>query len=239
MKRIRYLTVRFDAHIDRHELTAFRGAIIQKVGREVDQFHNHAGETGFLYRYPAIQYKRIGQSPAIVCLEEGVDAIHALFGQPAWDIHLNDRPLTLRVADLRLHQYTLQAWEHTFAYTLTDWLALNSENYARFQSLSSDDDRFDLLERILRGNILSMAKGLGWHIDREVRVRIRDSGPLRWLHFKDQLLAGFTIEFSTNVFLPDYIGLGKGVSIGFGVVKAKRDKRQRTNDIQSENDEQQ
>lgn len=223
MKRIRYLTVRFDAQIDRQEISAFRGAIIEKVGREADQFHNHAGDSGFLYRYPAIQYKRIGQSPAIVCVEEGVDAIHSLFGQPAWDIQLNDRPLTLRVADLRLHQYTLQAWEHTFRFRIHDWLALNEANYARYQHTPSDIDRLELLERILTGNILSMAKGLDWHIDRDVRVRILRCSPLRWLRFKGQLLAGFDLDFATNVFLPDWIGLGKGVSIGFGVVHSIQD----------------
>lgn len=30
---------------------------------------------------------------------------------------------------------------------------------------------------------------------------------------------GFDIRFKSNVSLPDYIGLGKGVSIGFGMIK--------------------
>lgn len=225
MKRIRYLTVRFDAQIDRHELSAFRGAIIKKVGRQADHFHNHAGDTDYLYRYPTVQYKRIGRNPALICLEAGVDAVHQLFSQPVWDVTLNDRPLVSRVADLRLHQYTLQAWEHSFRFELRDWLALNEANYARYQHTPDEIDRLELLECILTGNILSMAKGLNWHIDRPVRVRITRLGPLRWLRFKDQLLAGFDLEFATNVFLPDWIGLGKGVSVGFGVVRRRRDER--------------
>ncbi len=223
--RIRYLTVRFDALIDRHELPAFRGAIANAVGPEFTLFHNHDDREpgGFIYRYPAIQYKRMGRNPLIVCVEAGVDEIHHLFQQPSWDIDLNGRPLTLAVADLRLHQYTLQAWETMFPFRLTDWLALNSANYARYQTLTTDADRTDLLERVLRGNILSMAKGLGWHIDREVRVRIRDASPMRLLRFKNQLLAGFDVDFTTNVFLPDWIGLGKGVSVGFGVVHSLKD----------------
>lgn len=228
MKRLRYLTIRFDARLDRHELPAFRGAIATAVGPAFTLFHNHdeRGPGGVVYRYPAIQYKRIGRDALIVCVDEGVDEIHQLFQQPNWELHLNGRPLTLTVADLRLNQYTLQAWEHSFRYELTDWLALNETNYARYQHTPALSDRIEMLERILTGNILSMAKGLGWHIDREVRVRITRLEPLRWLRYKGQRLAGFDLEFGTNVFLPDWIGLGKGVSIGFGVVRRKREDRE-------------
>jgi len=233
LKRIRFLTIRFDAEIDAHELTAFRGAIIAKAGTEHINFHNHLDTNQFQYRYPVIQYKRIGRNPAIICIDEGTDDIQQLFGQQSWDIQLGDRPLTLTVRDLRLHQYTLQAWEHSFRFQLRDWLALNETNYAHYQHTPDEIDRIELLERILTGNILSMAKGLDWHIDREVRVRITRLGPLRWLQFKGQLLAGFDVEFATNVFLPDWIGLGKGVSIGFGVVTRKREGGKQRNDNQS------
>ena len=227
MKRIRYLTIRFDARLDRHELPAFRGAIAEAVGPGHPLFHNHDDREpgGFVYRYPAIQYKRMGRNALIVCVEEGVDEIHQLFGKSTWDVDLNGRAITLAVADLRLNQYTLQAWETMFPFQLTDWLALNGPNYDRYQTLTTEADRLDLLERVLRGNILSMAKGLDWHIDREVRVRITALSPLRRQRYKGQLLSCFDAEFTTNVFLPDWIGLGKGVSIGFGVVKGMRKER--------------
>lgn len=223
MKRIRYLTVRFDTDLHDYELPAFRGAIVKLVGSEHTLFHNHLSTDQFLYRYPIIQYKQIGSNPAIICLDEGVDEIHHLFLQSSWKIDLNGRPLTLTVKDLRLSQYTLQAGEAMFPFKLTDWLALNSANYARYQTLTTEADRINLLERVLRGNILSMAKGLDWRIDQEVRVRILRCSPLCWLKFKGQLLVGFDVEFATNIFLPDWIGLGKGVSIGFGVVCSLQD----------------
>lgn len=228
MKRIRYLTVRFDAEIQHFEIPAFRGAIIAKIGAEYTNFHNHLDNGQLLYRYPVIQYKQIGRNPAMVCLEEGTDDIQQFFQQRTWDIRLGERPLTLAVKDLRLHQYTLQAWEHTFRFRINNWLALNEANYARYQSTPDDIDRLELLEKIMTGNILSMAKGLDWRIEREVRVRILRCSPLRWLRFKGQLLAGFDLDFATNVFLPDWIGLGKGVSVGFGVVMRERQDQKRT-----------
>jgi len=229
LKRIRYLTVRFDAEIQHYEIPAFRGAVVEKIGIEFPTFHNHLPDGQFLYRYPVIQYKQIGRNPAIICLEEGTDDIQQFFQQRTWDIRLGDRPLTLAVKNLRLHQYTLQAWEHTFRFTMHNWLALNETNYANYQATPDEINRLELLEKILTGNILSMAKGLDWRIDREVRVRILHCSPLRWLKFKGQLLAGFDLDFATNVFLPDWIGLGKGVSVGFGVVRRERQEHKRSN----------
>lgn len=222
LKRIRYLTIRFDTDLYEYELPAFRGAIAELAGREHPLFHNHLSSDQFLYRYPVIQYKRIGGNPAIVCLEEGVDEIHHLFSNASWDVRIGDRPVQLRIKDMRLNQFTMQAWEHRFPFRIRNWLALNQKNYELYQELSGLVDRVAFLERILTGNILSLAKGLDWRIDREVIVRIDDLSPLRLLRFKDQLLAGFDADFSTNVFLPDFIGLGKGVSTGFGVVTRKR-----------------
>lgn len=230
MKRIRYLHLRFDADLRDDELPAFRGAVIGLAGREHTVFHNHLGTDGFLYRYPVIQYKRVGTNPAIICLEEGVDEIHHLFSNQCWDVRLNERPLTLAIKDMRLHQFTLQAWEHSFRFRIRNWLALNKENYDAYQQETGLAGRVTLLERILTGNILSMAKGLDWRIDREVRVSIGSLSGLRLLRYKDQMLAGFDAEFTTNVFLPDFIGLGKGVSTGFGVVTRARDSLKKANE---------
>ena len=42
--------------------------------------------------------------------------------------------------------------------------------------------------------------------------------------FKRQKLMAFNVEFSTNAFLPSFIGLGKGVSHGFGIVFQNKQK---------------
>jgi hypothetical protein len=38
-------------------------------------------------------------------------------------------------------------------------------------------------------------------------------------------MQAFNIKFTTNISLPDYIGLGKGSSSGFGVVKEDSNKK--------------
>lgn len=222
MKRIRYLTVRFEADIEAYELPAFRGAVIEKAGREHLPFHNHLGDEGFLYGYPVIQYKRVGRNPALVCVDYGVDEVHHFFSQRDWEIRLGERPLKLGIRSLQLEQYTLQVWEKSFRYRLFNWLALSQENYVRYQQLTDDLARTSFLETILTGNILSFAKGVNWDVDRPISLRIDEVLKSKIVPYKRQKMLAFDVLFRCNVFLPDHLGLGKGVSLGFGTVTQPR-----------------
>ena len=224
MKKLRTLLVTFDNPINPSQISAFRGAVIEKVGRENILFHNHLGDDGFSYRYPLIQYKSVYKKPAIFCVDAGVEAIHHLFENRSWTIQFNGFPMNLKVDDLNLKTTTLNVWETTFNYYLNNWQALNEINYQKFNTLNSLTDRIDMLERILIGNILSMAKGLDWHIEKKVSVKITDMEAEKLSRMKDIHVAAFNLRFTSNIYLPDFIGLGKGASKGFGIVKQIRNK---------------
>ena len=222
MKRLRTLLVTFDNDIPAHLVTAFRAAVIEKVGRDHVAFHNHVGDTQFVYQYPLIQYKTVHRQPAIVCLDEGVDEIHKLFEQRNWTINLLGKKIELKVDRLDLKTTTLNIWEKQFEYSLYRWQALNDKNYREYNNLQSLTDKIQMLERILTGNILSFAKGIEWHIDQQVKLTITDVALERLTKMKDIRVAALDIRFKCNVALPDWIGLGKGVSKGFGVVRQLR-----------------
>jgi hypothetical protein len=102
---------------------------------------------------------------------------------------------------------------------LTPWLALNEENYARYQA-SALTERQRLLERILIGNILSMCKGLGYVVTEKIEVSRLDVYPVRTpVRLKGIEMTGFKGTVAVNFELPDLIGLGKSVSRGFGTVR--------------------
>ena len=67
---------------------------------------------------------------------------------------------------------------------------------------------------------LSFFKGVGLFLPEGLRVMatVRPQEEKR-TGFKDNLMTAIGGEFTTNAILPDWIGLGKGVSKGFGVVK--------------------
>jgi hypothetical protein len=221
MQKIRILSVLFDTEIKPFEVAAFRGAMAEKVGREEVLFHNHLGDK-FRYKYPLIQYKAIGGKPAIICIEEGVDHIHKYFEKRDWSIMIGDRKLDMKIASLNLNQFTMQAWEHKFDYRIFNWLALNQENVKKYNQIDSLAERITFLEGLLKANVLSFAKGINWHVDRTIEVSIKQLDEPKAITFKSQKLLAFSAQFSTNVFIPNHIGLGKGVSVGFGVVKQNK-----------------
>jgi hypothetical protein len=223
-KKIRVLTVSFDAEIQGYEIPAFRGAIVQKVGLDKPLFHNHdvVVTDKLTYRYPLIQYKTLGGHPTIMCIEEGVDEVHNFFSQPNWDIEISGRKLELKILDLRLNQFNVQVWDKKFRYRIRNWVALNSENYTRYQQLESMVERLGMLEAILRANILAFGKGIEWFASKQIETQILSSPVVHIVTLKKQKVMAFDLEFSTNVFLPNHIGLGKSTSFGFGVVNMFR-----------------
>jgi hypothetical protein len=218
MKKIKTLLVQFDDSLPAWQVPAFRGAVIEKVGREHVLFHHHDPEKGLLYQYPVIQYKSIRRRPSLLCLGEGVDEIHKFFGLRSWDVTIQGEKHQLKIHRLDLNNITVNVWEKTFHYSIQNWLALNAENYRRFQETDSLTERVQLLERLLTGNMLSFAKGIEWHIERPVKVQIEEISGQKTIRYKGTPLLAFDVKFGCNIYLPDYLGLGKSASHGFGMI---------------------
>lgn len=225
MKKIKTLFVQFDDTLAAWQIPAFRGAIIEKVGRENQLFHQHNADNGLIYQYPMIQYKSVQQKPSLLCLGEGVDEIHKFFGLRNWDVTIGEQKHILKIHRLDLNNITINIWEKQFHYSIQSWLALNADNYKRYQSSDSLTDRIQILERLLTGNILSFAKGIEWRIERPVKVQIQELKAEKMIRYKGVPLMAFDVLFSCNVFLPNYLGLGKSASHGFGIIRQFREPR--------------
>ena len=100
---------------------------------------------------------------------------------------------------------------------VTPWLALNQENYRKFYTLKGKEERDEFVRKILIGNIISMSKSLGYEVPGQIKCDAN-------VHFKkdrlkDVSVMTFTGKFYANFLIPDYLGIGKSVSRGFGAVK--------------------
>ncbi|MDR0893481.1 MAG: hypothetical protein LBN24_12885 [Mediterranea sp.] len=218
MKQVHILVVRFRNELRFASIPRFRGAVNAMLQSHDLLFHNHT-PTGFRYSYPLIQYKRMNGRAALVCLEEGAESIGDFFAHIRQPVAYGEGdPAPLELESVQADKVLVQVWDTSFAYSLRKWIPLNSENYARYQGLESLKERIEFLERILTGNILSFAKGLGIEIEQELRCSITDLTPLSPLIYKGIKFAAFDVAFRSNISLPGYIGLGKGVSHGFGTV---------------------
>lgn len=188
------------------------------AGSDEVLFHNHQGE-GFRYRYPLVQYKRIGGEAAVLFIQEGIDKVGKLFGERSATIRLGDREVTCELAHADARMTNVQIWSDNLQYTLRKYLPLNQHNFPLYQQAESLVERCQMLEKILVANILSFAKSMDIHFDEPVMVHITELSEPRLYRFKQVKLLGFDLSFTCNVSLPDFIGLGKGASLGFGVVK--------------------
>ncbi len=224
-KQVKVLTVRFANKLDSYEIEFFRGAILHYMEKPNVLFHNHLNVNKLRYAYPLVQYKRIHQKAAIVCIGEGTDAIGQFFSSCNYDVVLGERQMKLEVESVNAYQNLIQIWDNEFTYHIRRWLPLNKENYATYCQEESLAERYALLERLLTANILSFAKGIGIHFEGQVVVKITQLDEPRTQYYKGVKLMGIDAEFKTNVSLPDYIGLGKGVSLGMGTVARKHENK--------------
>ncbi len=226
MPRLRTLEVIFDFEIAPYEVPAFRSAVIELVGREHVAFHNHVGDNGYHFRYPVIQYKRNRRNASIFCLDEGIEELYSLFNRKGNAINIGEQRYNLHLKHIAISQPFIQVWDKTFHYRLRNWLPLSQKNYQLYKEAQGLAERVAILERVLKGNILAFAKGINWRLDKELEVTIDDILAEKAITYKKIRMLAFDVNFTSNAYLPNQLGLGKGVSKGFGVLRHVRKKEE-------------
>jgi hypothetical protein len=222
-KYVRTLTIQTEADIRQNEVPLFRGAVINCLGERANLlFHNHIDDNKFRYSYPLIQYKRIGGKAAIVCIEEGVDIIGQFLTETDGIIKIGEREVTCNTRQIQPARLLIQTWEDSFKYHISRWLSLNAKNYQLYQTTEGLVEKISLLENILKGNLLSMLKGLDIHLEHELIVKITKVSDPYILYNKGVGLTAFNADFNCNLTIPNNVGVGKNASIGFGIVHSEK-----------------
>ncbi len=226
-KFIKSLTIDFDTEINDSEIPLFRGAILKTIGEQANLlYHNHTGSTSLRYSYPLIQYKRLGNNAAIIGIEEGADAIGQFLSESVGSLQIGQRVLNCHTNRITPARILVQTWSQPFYYHISRWLPLNTKNYHNYKAIDEENERTMFLENILKGNLLSMLKGLGIHIESELVLRITQLSKPYCLHNKGIGLMAFNADFTCNLSIPNHVGIGKNASIGYGIIykQKKRDK---------------
>jgi hypothetical protein len=221
-KEVRMVIATFDNRISEEELPYFRGCMIKEsCGNPL--FHNHK-EDNYNYTYPLVQYKRDGNRTLMVGINEGGEAIESLLRDKGnIPCSLGNRKTELQLIGTRSQIIPIGQTSTPHTYTIRGWIPLNSDNYQSYQQTTSLVERVKMLEKILTGNILSFAKGIGVQIDYRIHCSIVQLDEEKPFTYKGIMLKSFTAQFRTNIELPDYIGLGKSISLGKGTIKREKD----------------
>jgi len=211
------LIVQFANEITPQEIQLFRGAVIASLNEKDILFHNHT-ESGVIYRYPRIQYKRIHKKAAIICVKEGIKSIGELFCAESYHYKFGEREVDMRIDTINTYQTDIDFCEEPKRYRLLNWLPLNSENYKEYQAIEGMAQRITFLEEKLIGNLLSFFTEIGFRAEQQIELHITDITGQRLAHYKGVKLMAFDIEFKVNLTLPQYIGVGKSASVGYGTL---------------------
>ena len=221
------MTVTFNTPLRHNEISGFRGAVIAAAGTQNTLFHNHQ-EQGFEYHYPLIQYRTIGGCAAIVAINDGIEQMLALLG--AGFVGSNIRvgaqiKESVAINNIKQNEYLMRCLEQPIKYHISRWLPLNQKNYKLWREIETEEDKIEKLKSILIGNVISMAKGIGWQVEQRIDCVIdAQSVVVRQIKYKNEVLMAFSLDFAINVFLPIGIGIGKGVAANHGVIQRPFDK---------------
>lgn len=206
-----------DKVIEAPDGSAIRG-FFGRTYRNRPEFHGHRGDK-LIYKHPLIQYKLFGGSALVVGLKEGAYLLKAVPKLKYLEIHYQKNPIVKQhtLADVFPFGLAENIIRYSFA---TPWIGLNGDNYESYLTLrKKPKDAHTLLERILVGNILSMSKSIGYIVKDKVQVKakLEESETIK---VKDDVkLMGFKGEFETNFLIPDFWGIGKFSSRGYGTLK--------------------
>src|SRR5271157_5895720 len=185
---------------------------------EYTELHQHNADK-FIYRYPVVQYKIIGNVPTVIGINEGAEVLKQIFdGYQEIRLGADTYQIVERGISLKDEKFGISDKIRSYEF-VTPWLALNQENYRKFYTLKGKPERDEFMRKILTGNILSMAKSLNYDVPGQIKCDTN-------LHFqkdrlKDVSVMVFTGKFHVNFLIPDFLGIGKSVSRGFGAVKQR------------------
>ena len=220
MQKVRSFIIQFANEISSKEILQFRGAVIASLNQKDILFHNHQNDK-LRYSYPLIQYKRIHRKAAIVCVGEGTKSIHELFVSNSFLFQIGNKEEKMLIESAKTNVTDMSLLDTPKSYRIFNWLPLNSENYRQYQTIENFSEKATFLEAKLVGNLLSFLKGVGIIIEEDLKVSITNLTAQRIATYKNVKLMAFDIEFKTNLNIPQYIGIGKNASVGFGIVTRK------------------
>lgn len=181
-----------------------------------EQLHNHL-ETGD-YRLPPIRFCIADECPSIVAINDGIEVLDDIYRELSqFRVHHD----SYNAVGKELFD-TFEPIAHTenrhLYQSQQPWIALNAANFERYQTAKSEQAKEEVLQRVIIGNILALSKSVGYFVPGQVEVTLIQSEGKMLIH-KGVRMIGFRILFSTNMLLPSWLGIGKLVSKGFGLLK--------------------
>ncbi|MBT6797800.1 MAG: hypothetical protein HN655_05915 [Candidatus Marinimicrobia bacterium] len=168
------------------------------------------------FLYPRVQVKILNEQIYLIGVHEGVDTILSIaekfktfdFGNITFEVMDCDieNAEDQFIPSSRLVRYRF----------ITPWVALNHMTGGRYQLLTNQE-KPSFLNRLLGQNIIFLANEVGVNLEENVFTKVQVSS-LFPRPVDENKWGAFMGEFKTNFVLPNYIGVGNGITRGFGTI---------------------
>ena len=168
------------------------------------------------YLYPRVQVKILNEQIYIIGIKEGVEPVLSLIDNVT-SFNFGDITINIEKFDIEENKDQLNTTKNLLKYKfITPWVALNKSIGGKYRFLT-DQEKPLFLNKLLGQNILFIAKEFGLDIKTKIftKVNINNLSPDK---IDENGWGSFTGEFRTNFILPSYIGLGNGITRGFGTL---------------------
>lgn len=236
-----------DHSLDFKDIEKVRGFFADNFSHEV-LFHNHKKNGSHKFEYPKIQYKLEANDPLIVSIGEGVEKVKEAFsglreikiGNQVYPVQAIEREteFNLEIKDNLEHYY----------YFNSPYFAFSDSNFREYKKIISNgkkqkcgnmefinenrnnnrDKQKEMLERVLTHQLLDLANGFNWRLDRYIKVQINNFegyfkefvriDPKNNNQNKTNILC-FNVNFQSNILIPNNIGIGRAKALGYGQVR--------------------
>lgn len=196
-----------------HKLRGYFGNLFKERS---PLLHNHYESGELRYSYPLVQYKIIDSVPMLLGINEGAELLIDLFLKIK-ELQLEELKFKIYSKNILNKVLNLDVSDDLMEYKFkTMWMSLNQNNFRKYNNLLPGREKEEFLNKILIGNVLSFYKGVNYRVEEKLYVKVKVFEKLS--AFKNNKMTVFTGGFLTNAILPDFIGLGKAVSRGFGAI---------------------
>lgn len=200
-------------NLSQRDASKIRGFITSNY-IEFEELHNHDGDK-YIYRYPLIQYKVLNNKPCIIGINDGIEVLNKISDTLSY-IDIENKRYDIYEKIVHLYQCKFGVSNELIKYKfISPWMCLNEINFKKYININ-ENEKNELLKKILIGNIISMSKGLKYTVNEKINVDINLKQTV--VKFKNQNMLCFKGHFKTNFIIPNELGIGKSVSRGFGTV---------------------
>ena len=168
------------------------------------------------FLYPRIQVKILNEQIYLVGIKDGAEPVLEMTKELEL---LNFGNITFNILDIDVEENIdhFKQVDQLLSYRfVSPWVALSKNTQNRYKSLKNKD-RTAFLNRLLGQNLVFLAREVGIEINDKVYTKLRLESLFPKQVYENSW-GSFSGEFQTNFILPNYIGLGNGITRGYGAI---------------------